>query len=77
MNSTQHTTLLKWLATIILIIGTAINSLGYYPIGPIVLALGGFIWLVVSIIWREPALIVTNGVLFVVGVSGLISTNLL
>ena len=41
------------------------------------LALGGFIWLVVSIIWREPALIVTNGVLFVVGVSGLIYTNLL
>ena len=77
MNSTQHTTLLKWLATIILIIGTAINSLGYYPIGPIVLALGGFIWLVVSIICREPALIVTNCVLFVVGVSGLIYTNLL
>ena len=77
MNSTQHSTLLKWIATAILIIGTLINSLGYYPIGPIILALGGFIWLVVSEMWREPALIVTNAVLFIVGVGGLIYTNLL
>ncbi len=53
------------------------NSLGYYPIVPIILALGGFIWLVVSVMWREPALIVTNAVLFIVGVGGLIYTNLL
>ena len=77
MNSTQHSTLLKWIATATLIIGTLINSLGYYPIGPIILALGGFIWLVVSVMWREPALIVTNAVLFIVGVGGLIYTNLL
>ena len=77
MNSTQHSTLLKWIATAILIIRTLINSLGYYPIGPIILALGGFIWLVVSVMWREPALIVTNAVLFIVGVGGLIYTNLL
>ena len=77
MNSTQHSTLLKWIATATLIIGTLINSLGYYPIGPIILALGGFIWLVVSVMWREPALIVTNAVLFIVGVGGLNITNLL
>ena len=68
---------LKWLATATLIIGTAINSLGFYPEGPIVLALGGVLWLTVSIIWKEPALIVTNITLVTVAAAGLIWTNLL
>ena len=32
----------KWTATITLIVGTAINSLGFYPLGPIILIMGGF-----------------------------------
>ena len=66
---------LKWLATATLIIGTAINSLGFYREGPIVLALGGVLWLTVSIIWKEPALIVTNITLVTVAAAGLIWTN--
>jgi len=64
--------LLKWTATLTLVIGTAVNSLGYYPMGPIILAVGGIIWLIVSIMWKEPALVVTNGVLVVVGLAGLV-----
>jgi hypothetical protein len=62
---------LKWIATVILIVGTAVNSMGFYPEGPIILAVGGVIWLVVSIRWREPSLIVTNGVMLVTGLAGL------
>ena len=62
---------LKWIATVILIAGTAINSLGYYPEGPIILAVGGLIWFIVSILWREASLIVTNGVMLVTGLAGL------
>jgi hypothetical protein len=62
---------LKWIATAILIVGTAINSLGYYPEGPLTLALGGVIWLIVSVRWREPSLIVTNGVMLATGLAGL------
>jgi hypothetical protein len=62
---------LKWIATVILIVGTAINSLGYYPEGPLTLALGGIIWLIVSVRWREPSLIVTNGVMLATGLAGL------
>jgi hypothetical protein len=65
---------LKWLATVILIIGTAVNSLGYYPLGPVILAVGGILWLVVSIRWREPSLIVTNLVMTVTGLAGLCYT---
>ena len=63
--------ILKWTATVLLIIGTGVNSLGYYPQGPLILLLGGAFWLAVSIRWREPALIVTNAVMFVTAAVGL------
>ena len=61
---------LKWIATAILIIGTAVNSAGYYPLGPALLFLGGVVWLVVAVRWREPALIVTNGAMSLTAVLG-------
>ena len=64
-------TLLKWVATVVLIIGSFVNSLGYYPAGPILFIVGGALWLIVSVIWREPSLIVTNGVMLLAGVVGL------
>jgi len=63
---------LKWLATVLLIIGSGVNSLGYYPAGPLVLLAGGLIWLVVSIRWRETALIVTNVFMALVSIIGLV-----
>lgn len=62
---------LKWAATALLIIGTGVNSLGFYPAGPLILAAGGVLWLIVSLMWREPALIVTNGVMLATGLAGL------
>jgi hypothetical protein len=35
------------------------------------LVFGGLAWLTVSILWKEPALIVTNSVLALVGIGGL------
>jgi len=64
---------LKWIATAILIVGTAVNSLGYYPEGPIILAVGGILWLIVSIRWREPSLIVVNSVMTATGIAGLVA----
>ena len=54
---------LKWTATTVLILGTVVNSLGYYPQGPLILALGGYIWLSVSIMWKDRALIATNAIM--------------
>jgi hypothetical protein len=64
-------TVLKWLGTVTLIVGTAVNSLGYYPAGPVILLAGGIFWLIVSIRWREPALIVTNLVMLITAAVGL------
>jgi hypothetical protein len=65
---------LKWLATAILIIGTFVNA-GFpelYPVGPLLLAMGGIVWLIVSFLWKEPALIVTNLVLTAMGFGGIL-----
>ena len=69
MNVTFY---LKWIATAVLIVGTAVNSLGYYPEGPMLLVLGGVFWTAVSIIWKETSLIVTNSVMLLTGIGGLL-----
>jgi hypothetical protein len=67
---------LKWIATVILIAGTAITNLeiriGMILIGPFLLSFGGIIWLIVSIRWREASLIVTNGVMVITGLATLV-----
>jgi len=60
--------ILKWVATVVLVIGAGVNGLGFRPEGPIILALGGYIWLVVAIMWREWSLVATNFVMSTVGI---------
>ena len=66
--------LLKWFATAILIVGAGVNGLGIYPLGPIILAVGGYVWLIVAVMWREWSLVATNFVMSTVGVITLLIT---
>lgn len=61
------TNVLKWVATVTLIIGSFVNSAGFYPLGPAILLLGGIFWLIVAVLWKEPALIVTNAFMVAAG----------
>jgi hypothetical protein len=70
----KTTSIMKWTATAVLIIGTGVNSLGFYPLGPALLVLGGLIWLAVSLRWKDPALIVTNAVMSLTGLAGIVYT---
>lgn len=65
---------LKWVATITLIVGTGVNGLGFYPLGPIILVVGGTMWFGVSLLWKEPSLIVTNGIMTLTGLGTLCYT---
>ena len=68
----QINTVLKWVATTILIVGAAVNSQKeLFPIGPLLLSAGGFIWLIVAVRWREWSLVATNFVMSTVGLIGL------
>jgi hypothetical protein len=62
----------KWTATVILIIGSAVNGLGYYPAGPALLAVGGLIWLAVAVQIQDRALITTNAVMSAVTLAAIL-----
>ena len=72
MNEKDRVWYGKWAATVTLIFATAVNSLGFYPLGPILYFISGVLWIYVSVAWREPALIVTNVVITTVGAVGLL-----
>jgi len=63
---------LKWIATVITIVGAVCTSINMYPLGPALLNLGAFVWLIVSIMWREWSLIVINATLLLIYTVGLI-----
>ena len=63
--------ILKWTATAILIVGTAANSVGWYPEGPIISFFGGVLWTIISVRMKEPSLIVVNTVMLLIGIGGL------
>ena len=53
---------IKWISTIILILGMILTSNNLYPFNLFVHSLGLFGWLIVAIIWNDRALIVINSV---------------
>ena len=61
---------LKWSATACLILGFGAVSAGFYEFIYLQL-LGGALWLTASVIMRDVPLIVTNGVMTLAGVLGL------
>lgn len=68
------TEVVKWLATLVLIVGTAVNGLGYYPEGPSILVVGGFMWLFVAVRVGDWPLIITNLVMSSVGLAAILYT---
>ncbi len=63
---------LKWLGTVTLILGTAVNGLNFYPQGVLVLALGGAFWLTAAVMIKDRPLIVTNLVMSLTGLVGVV-----
>ena len=50
-----------------LIVGVGFNSFNIYALGaPLIMCLGGIIWVVVGYMWREYSIIITNLVLTMV-----------
>jgi hypothetical protein len=64
--------IIKWLGTTILIIGTGVNGLNIYPAGALILTLGGWVWLTAAIRARDWPLIVTNSIMSMTGMAGII-----
>ena len=63
---------LKWLATLVTIVGAVCTSINLYPLGPALLNVGAFLWLIVAIQWREWSLITINATLLLIYTVGLV-----
>lgn len=63
---------IKWSATTVLVSGTIINNLHIYPLGAIIMSVGGLLWLTAAYYMRDRPLIVTNIMLSIVGIGALI-----
>ena len=64
---------IKWIASIILIVGVILTSNNIYPLNLIVHAIGMFGWFIVAIIWNDRALLIINAVSLVLLINGLVS----
>ena len=64
---------IKWIASIILVIGVILTSNNIYPLNLMVHALGMFGWFIVAVIWNDRALLVINAVSLVLLINGLVS----
>ena len=64
---------IKWIASIILVVGVILTSNNIYPFNLMVHAIGMFGWFIVAIIWNDRALLVINAVSLVLLVNGLVS----
>lgn len=63
---------LSWMATVVLILGSGVNGIGYYPQGPLILSLGGIMWLGVAIMRRDWPLMIVNITMSFVGLTTVI-----
>jgi hypothetical protein len=63
---------LKWLATVVTIAGAIYTSINLYPLGPALLNVGAFLWLIVAVKWREWSLITINATLLAIYTIGLV-----
>tara|TARA_R100000656_G_C3868417_1_gene111566 strand:- start:135 stop:389 length:255 start_codon:yes stop_codon:yes gene_type:complete len=62
----------KWLATIVVLIGASLNSLELIPANYYFMLLGTALWFVVGMLWFDRALITLNAVIFCIYFIGII-----
>ena len=67
----------EWTSTIILLCGAALTSLNIYPANVFLSLVGNLGWLVVSLMWRKPSLIVIQLVISFIYVAGLFDKGVL
>ncbi len=75
-NNMNTLNTIKWLATALLILGFGLVSAGVYE-AIYIQMLGGLLWLTASRIMRDRPLIVTNSVMTLAGVVGLLYKHLI
>jgi len=63
----------KWIASVLLIIGTILTSNNIFHLNLYFHSIGLFGWFIVSIIWNDRALLVINAVSLAILVNGMVA----
>jgi len=61
---------LKWIGTVTLIVGSAVNTAGVYPHGAVLLTAGGIPWFMAAVLTRDLPLMVTNAAMIMAAILG-------
>lgn len=67
---------IKWVSTVILLVGVALTTRNVYPLNVYVSLVGNVGWLFVGIVWREWSLITVQTVIVLLYASGMVSNFL-
>lgn len=71
------TEVLKWSATVVTILASFINAMGYQPLGPILFLIGGSLWLIVGFRWKEMSIVITNVAIIAVTIVGMMMPKIM
>jgi len=63
----------KWIASVLLIIGTILTSNNIFPLNLYFHSIGLFGWVIVSIMWNDRALLVINAVSLAILINGMVA----
>ena len=63
---------LKWIATIIILLGAVLNSLEIAPMNFYFMLTGTALWFIVGMLWFDRALITLNAVIYVIYFIGIV-----
>ena len=63
---------IKWVATVIIIVGACFNSFDLQPYSHAVMCIGAGLWLIVGILWYDRALIAVNSAIMARYFAGLV-----
>ena len=72
MSSSKFEEIISWTSTALTIFGALVSSLGLYPYYVFIFIISNFGWIYCAIKWEKKPMLVTNLVLLVVEIGGLL-----
>ena len=60
LENTKVVDIVKWVATVIQLIGYGLTGMGLYPINVVFFIVGIFLWFTVGYMWKDKAIMVVH-----------------
>jgi len=74
MNSVKHVDIVKWVATIVQLIGYGLTGLNIVPWNILAFVVGIALWFLVGVMWKDRAIMVVHIGAFIALVAGYLNS---